>query len=180
MRWAGSKRKEARGAAQPITVRAARVLDGRGGVLANGVVEVQGSKITAVDQRTGPVTYDLGDVTVLPGMIDVHVHLNWYFGPNGKYGERDVPAGYAMDAVLENARKTLMAGFTTVQSVGWAQDKPLREAIAAGVVVGPRLLVVTRADSTRQSNTGATSRADSRQQSAGCGSDQDLRVGEPS
>ena len=129
-----------RGAAQPITIRAARVLDGRGGTLAKGVVEVQGSKITAVDQRTGPVTYDLGDATVLPGMIDVHVHLNWYFGPNGKYGERDVPAGYAMDAVLDNARKTLMAGFTTVQSVGWAGDKPLREAIAGGVVVGPRLL----------------------------------------
>ena len=128
------------GAAQPITIRAARVLDGRGAVLTNGVVEVQGSRISAVDQRTGPVTHDLGDVTVLPGMIDVHVHLNWYFGPNGKYGERDVPAGYAIDAVLENARKTLMAGFTTVQSVGWAQDKPLREAIAAGVVAGPRLL----------------------------------------
>jgi imidazolonepropionase-like amidohydrolase len=73
-------------------------------------------------------------------MMDVHVHLNWYFGPNGKYGERDVPAGYAMDAVIENARKTLMAGFTTVQSVGWAGDKPLREAIAASVVPGPRLL----------------------------------------
>jgi imidazolonepropionase-like amidohydrolase len=129
-----------RGNAQPITIRAARVLDGRGAAIEKGVVEVQGSKIVAVDQRTGPVTYDLGDATVLPGMIDVHVHLNWYFGPNGKYGERDVPAGFAIDAVLENARKTLMAGFTTVQSVGWAQDKPLREAIAAGVVVGPRLL----------------------------------------
>ena len=124
----------------PITIRAARVLDGRGNVLENAVVEVQGSTITAIDQRSGLVTYDLGDRTLLPGMMDVHVHLNWYFGPNGKYGERDVPAGYAMDAVLDNARKTLMAGFTTVQSVGWAQDKPLREAIAAGIVPGPRLL----------------------------------------
>jgi imidazolonepropionase-like amidohydrolase len=129
-----------RGGNQPITIRAARVLDGRGNQLTNTVVEVQGSKIVAIDQRTGPVTHDLGDVTLLPGMIDVHVHLNWYFGPGGKYGERDVPAAYAIDAVLENARKTLMAGFTTVQSVGWAQDKALREAIAGGVVVGPRLL----------------------------------------
>jgi imidazolonepropionase-like amidohydrolase len=128
------------GGAGPTTIRAARVLDGRGGSIANAVVEVQGSKITKIDQRTGPVTYDLGDVTLLPGMIDVHVHLNWYFGPNGKYGERDVPAGYVMDAILENARKTLMAGFTTVQSLGAAQDKPLRDAIAAGVVVGPRLI----------------------------------------
>lgn len=125
---------------RPITIRAARVLDGLGAVIDNGVVEVQGSKITAIDQRTGAVTYDLGDATVMPGMIDVHVHLNWYFGPNGKFGEQDVPAGFAMDAILENARRTLMAGFTTVQSLGWAGDKPLREAIAAGVVSGPRLL----------------------------------------
>jgi imidazolonepropionase-like amidohydrolase len=68
------------------------------------------------------------------------VHLNWYFGPSGKYGERDVSAGYAIDAILDNARKTLMAGFTTVQSLGAAQDKPLRDAIAAGVVVGPRVI----------------------------------------
>ena len=136
----GALEAQGRGGAQPITIRAARVLDGRGAVLAKGVIEVQGSKITAVDQRPGTVTYDLGDATLLPGLIDVHVHLNWIFGPGGKYGERDIPAGFATDAVLENARKTLMAGFTTVQSVGWAQDKPLREAIAAGVVVGPRLL----------------------------------------
>jgi imidazolonepropionase-like amidohydrolase len=129
-----------RGAGQPITIRAARVFDGRGNLPSNTVVEVQGSKVAAIDQRTGAVTYDLGDLTLMPGMIDVHVHLNWYFGPGGKYGERDVPAAYAIDAVLENARKTLLAGFTTVQSVGWAQDKALREAIAGGVVVGPRIL----------------------------------------
>ena len=62
------------GPAQPITLRAARVLDGRGATLDNGVVEVQGSKIAKIDQRTGPVTYDLGDATLLPGMMDVHVH----------------------------------------------------------------------------------------------------------
>jgi imidazolonepropionase-like amidohydrolase len=86
------------------------------------------------------VTYDLGDMTVMPGMIDVHVHMNWYFGPGGKYGERDVTAAYAADAVLDNARKTLLAGFTTVQSLGSPSDRALRDAIASGVVVGPRLL----------------------------------------
>lgn len=131
---------QGRGNTQPITLRAARVIDGRGNTIPNGVVEVQGTKIVAVDQRTGPVTHDLGDVTLLPGLIDVHVHLNWYFGPNGKYGERDIPAGFAMDAILENARRTLFAGFTTVQSLGAATDKPLREAIAAGVIPGPRLV----------------------------------------
>ncbi len=128
------------GAGQTISIRAARLLDGRGRTLANGVIEVQGSKIVTIDQRSGPVTYDLGDATLLPGMIDVHVHLNWYFGPDGRYGGRGVLPSFATDAVLDNARATLMAGFTTVQSVGWIGDKPLREAIAAGVVNGPRLL----------------------------------------
>jgi len=124
----------------PVTIRAARVLDGRGGTLEGAVIELQGSKIAKVDQRPGSVTYDLGNVTVLPGMIDVHVHLNWYFGPNGKYAEPDEVAGYGMDAVLDNARKTLLAGFTTVQSIGAPIDRPLRDAIAAGLVPGPRLL----------------------------------------
>ena len=128
------------GAGPTVSIRAARLLDGRGRTLANGVIEVQGSKIVTVDQRSGPVTYDLGDATLLPGLIDVHVHLNWYFGPDGRYGGRGVLPGFATDAVLDNARATLMAGFTTVQSVGWIGDKPLREAIAAGVVNGPRIL----------------------------------------
>ena len=128
------------GGGQPVTIRAARVLDGKGNVLQNGVVEVASRKITAVDQRTGPVTYDLGDATVLPGMIDVHVHLNWTFGPDGRYGGRGTIPSYTTDAVLDNARATVMAGFTTVQSLGWAQDKPLREAIAAGIVNGPRII----------------------------------------
>src|SRR5262245_34282551 len=54
-----------------ITIRAARVLDGRGRTITNAVVEVQGTKIVKVDQRQGPVTYDLGDATLLPGLIDV-------------------------------------------------------------------------------------------------------------
>jgi imidazolonepropionase-like amidohydrolase len=128
------------GGAQPVTIRAAHLLNGTGNTLDNGVIEVQGSKILAIDQRTGPVTYDLGDATLLPGMIDVHVHLNWYFGPDGRYGGRGVLPSYATDAVLDNARATLMAGFTTVQSVGWTGDKPLREAIDAGAVNGPRIL----------------------------------------
>lgn len=129
-----------RGGGAPITIRAARVFDGTGKVIPNGVVVVQGTKITAVDTRPGPYTYDLGDATLLPGMIDVHVHLNWIFASNGKYGGTGDTADYTTQAVLDNARKMLMAGFTTVQSLGAASDKPLRDAIAAGVVVGPRVL----------------------------------------
>jgi imidazolonepropionase-like amidohydrolase len=131
-----------RGRGGPITIHAARILDGRGNVVYDGVITVQGSIIASIGQAVPGIryTYELGDATAMPGLIDVHVHLNWYFGPNGHYGERGLLAGYAADAILDNARKTLMAGFTTVQSVGWAGDKPLREAIAAGTVNGPRLL----------------------------------------
>lgn len=124
----------------PITIRAARILDGRGGVIENGVIEVLGSKIIAVDTRKGPVTYDLGQATLMPGIIDVHVHLNWYFGPNGKFDERNEPPGYADQAIAENARATLIAGITTVQSLGWSGDIPLRKAINSGKIIGPRIL----------------------------------------
>jgi imidazolonepropionase-like amidohydrolase len=86
------------------------------------------------------VTYDLGDVTLMPGMIDVHVHLQWIFGPDGRYGGRGVLPSYTADAVLDNARATLMAGFTTIQSLGWAGDKGLRDAVNAGTVNGPRII----------------------------------------
>jgi imidazolonepropionase-like amidohydrolase len=126
-----------------VTIHAARVLDGKGGVIQDGVITVQGNRITAVGRRTPDMTsftYDLGDSTLLPGMIDVHVHLNWYFGENGKYGQGTNPAGWVAKAVQENAAATLKSGFTTVQSLGWAQDKQLRDAIAVGLIVGPRLL----------------------------------------
>ncbi len=140
---AGQGRGQGRGrGGAPVTIHAARILDGRGGVIDNGVITIQGSKITAVGPATAGATYtyDLGSATVLPGMIDVHVHLNWYFGPNGKYGEPNVPPDYVGQAIQANARATLMAGFTTVQSVGWNGDPALRDAIAAGIITGPRLL----------------------------------------
>jgi imidazolonepropionase-like amidohydrolase len=109
-------------------------------VLQNAVVEVQGSKITKVDQRSGPVTYDLGNRTLMPGMIDVHVHIGGHFGKDGRAETRgESPAEAALYAA-ENAWVTLVNGFTTVQSVGAPQDKDLRDAIARGVLPGPRIL----------------------------------------
>ena len=126
--------------AQSVTIRAARVIDGRGKVIANAVVEVRGDKIVAVDQRSGPVTYDLGNVTVLPGMVDTHVHIGGHFGKDGRADDQgETPAEAALYAA-ENAWLTLSSGFTTVQSVGAMSDKELRDAINRGVLPGPRIL----------------------------------------
>src|SRR5690348_6346293 len=61
----------------PITLKAARVLDGRGGVIENGVVTVQGARIVSVaPAKAGETyTYEFPNATIMPGMIDVHVHL---------------------------------------------------------------------------------------------------------
>ncbi|MEZ5286916.1 MAG: amidohydrolase family protein [Vicinamibacterales bacterium] len=125
---------------RPITIRAARVVDGTGATLTNAVVEVRDGRITAIDQRTGPVTYELGDATLLPGLIDVHVHIGYHFGRDGRArNQGETPAEMALHGA-ENAYLTLMAGFTTVQSVGAASDRELRDAILRGTLPGPRIL----------------------------------------
>jgi imidazolonepropionase-like amidohydrolase len=123
-----------------ITIRAARVLDGRGKALQGAVVEVRGAKIVAVDTRKGPVTYDLGDVTLMPGLIDVHTHIDWHFGPDGKYPARNETPEQRGAAIAENLKATLLAGVTTIQNVGNRSDKALRDSVAAGGLVGPRIL----------------------------------------
>src|SRR4029450_5406648 len=79
-------------------------------------------------------------MTLLPGFIDTHVHIGWHFDTNGRW----VDGGEAPDQGAlygaENAYVTLMAGFTTIQSVGAPSDRPLRDAIARGVLPGPRIL----------------------------------------
>ena len=124
----------------PITLRAARLIDGRGQSTANQVVTVRGSKIERVAPASGAATYDLGALTLLPGFIDTHVHIGWHFGPDGRYVAGKEPPDEAALYGAENAYATLLAGFTTVQSVGAASDKPLRDAINRGLLPGPRIL----------------------------------------
>lgn len=95
-----------------------------------------------IDERAGPVTHDLGTATVLPGLIDVHVHITYFSWPDLK--SDPALASYRSEGILANARATLMAGFTTVQSLGSSGDKALREATAAGIVVGPRIVTSLR------------------------------------
>ena len=83
------------------------------------------------------MTYDLGQATVLPGLIDVHVHI---LAGATSDGPAELRAAATAEKWDDNVRATLMAGFTTIQSVGDPADKALRDAIAAGFIVGPRLL----------------------------------------
>src|SRR6185295_7703004 len=67
-----------------IVIAASYVLDGKGKVFRNTRIVIEGSKIVAVDPKAGPVDYDLGGLTVLPGWIDAHAHVTWSFGKDGK------------------------------------------------------------------------------------------------
>jgi imidazolonepropionase-like amidohydrolase len=130
---------------QTIRIHAAAVVDGAGKVLRDATVVVQGSKITAVETGgAANATYNLGQLTVMPGMIDVHSHVGWHFDKDGRYAARSGTPAQEILYSAENAYVTLMAGFTTIQSPGQANDVELREAIARGVFPGPRLLTSIR------------------------------------
>ena len=123
-----------------IVIAASTILDGKGRVLHNTRIVIEGAKIVAIDPKAGPVDYDLRGLTVLPGWIDAHVHITWSFGKDGKNAGSGVTTQDAAYSAASNAWVTLMAGFTTVQSVGSPTDVPLRDAIAKGMLPGPRLL----------------------------------------
>ncbi len=123
-----------------IVIAAGTLLDGKGQVLKNTRIVIEGSKIVAIDPNAGPVDYDLRSLTVLPGWIDAHVHITWSFDEHGKNAGAAPTTPYATLQAAANAWATLMAGFTTVQSVGNPADIPLRDAIAKGNVPGPRIL----------------------------------------
>jgi len=121
-------------------IAASTLLDGKGHVLHDTRIVIEGSKILAIDPKAGPVDYDLRGLTVLPGWIDAHVHITWSFGPDGKNAGQGGTTPEAAYSAASNAWLTLMAGFTTIQSVGSPADVPLRDAIAKGLLPGPRIL----------------------------------------
>ena len=130
---------------QTVRIRAAKVLDGTGKVLSNVTITVQGSKITSIGpDSSSAATYNLGTLTVMPGMIDVHAHVGWHFDKDGRYANRPGTPAQEILYSAENAYVTLMAGFTTIQSPGQTNDPVLRDAIARGVLPGPRILTSIR------------------------------------
>jgi len=136
-------------AAETVVVKAARLIDGRGGPpLAPAMVRIEGDRIAEVGARVavppGAHVIDLGEATVLPGFIDLHTHLT---DKEDVHWEEALLKTTPSQAALwgaRNARVTLEAGFTTCRDMGptWPYvDVDLRDAIAQGAVPGPRLLV---------------------------------------
>ena len=124
-----------------VVIAASTVLDGRGKILHDVRIVVEGSKIVSVEQGAKvPADYDLRGLTVLPGWIDAHVHITWIFGKDGRNAGTDGTSQDDAYRAASNAWLTLMAGFTTVQSVGAPNDVPLRDAINKGIIPGPRIL----------------------------------------
>ncbi|WP_224245480.1 metal-dependent hydrolase family protein [Hyalangium gracile] len=139
-------------AERPVLLTAARMFDSRGGTLVTpGRVLVRGERIEAVGPKTAAPAdaqvVDLGDATLLPGLIDAHVHLRLELTDN--YQDYDLEAlqktvpELALEAA-ERARRTLRAGFTTVRDVGNEREYfinvGLRRAIQKGVAEGPRVI----------------------------------------
>ena len=130
----------------PVTIRASTLIDGRGNSRTNVDIVVAQGKILSVTPTgdavpAGPYI-DLRGRTVMPGLIDAHAHITWYFNRNGRFhttGDGDTPV-QSMLAAAANAYATLTAGFTTIQSPGGREDADLRDWIATQGLPGPRIL----------------------------------------
>ena len=133
-------------AAQGSTViRVGTLIDGRGGVQRQVTVIVEQGKIKSVGPATQrPVTYDLSRLTLLPGLIDTHVHMDSHFGKNGTVSTGGETRQQSLQYAADNASKMLLSGFTTAQSIGSPLDLDLREAMDRGTFPGPRLLTSIR------------------------------------
>src|SRR5258708_25840166 len=100
-------------AQQLVTIRAGTLIDGKGGVERNAAIAIDGSRIVKLGNGAAEtVTYDLSPFTVLPGLIDTHVHIGAHFGKDGRASNAgETPADAAL-AAAANAYAMLMAGFT--------------------------------------------------------------------
>ncbi|HJO02364.1 MAG TPA: amidohydrolase family protein [Acidobacteriota bacterium] len=125
-----------------VVLRAARMLDVvEGRLIEPGVVAVTKGRISAVGQVPPDATViELGDTTLLPGFIDLHTHLGGDIDAqsfNRRVRETEVDAAFR---ATSNARKTLLAGFTTVRDFGGQVTVALGRAVEAGMVVGPHVV----------------------------------------
>lgn len=135
-------------AAQTVTIAAQRALEVQTGRwIENVIVRIDKGRIVALQRRTAAdrPSIDMPDVSLVPGLTDCHVHLVGGEGLTPYENLRQTTARAAIEGVA-HARKTLLAGFTTVRDLGAADfaDVALRDAIRSGSVPGPRMLVAVK------------------------------------
>src|SRR4051812_16974388 len=149
-------------AASPVALKAARIFDANNGSIARpGLVVVDGERIVQVGGTApqGAQIVDLGDATLLPGLIDAHTHLTSESGPSWYRDTMDLLLRSAPEQAqyaAEYARRTLDAGFTTVRDLGafeWI-DLGLSKAIESGAVPGPRMIAAGSAIGSRGGDAG--------------------------
>lgn len=132
-----------------VILKAARIIDGTGKqAINNGSIVITDNKITAIGKNvpvpSGAKVVNLGDATLMPGFIDSHTHIIGRVlgdpeGGNARFRDYD---SFGAILAVNNARKTLMAGFTTIRNVGAGKfdDLAIKKAINEGWIVGPRML----------------------------------------
>jgi imidazolonepropionase-like amidohydrolase len=140
---------------RPVALKAARLFDARSDAITSpGVVVVVGTRIKAVGKDAvipaDAEVIDLGDATLLPGLMDAHTHLSGEMTDDWRKDELDglkKPIPQQAIESVDRARRTLMAGITTVRDLGSSDliDIGLRNAIREGLVPGPRMLVAVHA-----------------------------------
>src|SRR3954453_13818376 len=130
-------------------IKAGRVVDASGRVIANAVIVVDNDRITSIGTAPPPAgaeVIDLTRFTLIPGLIDLHTHMTYFWDPTS--GTRPLnqprrPAGVTTVLAAENARRTLETGVTTVRDLGASGDVDyaMRDLIKMGRMVGPRMFV---------------------------------------
>lgn len=144
---AGAQHTGGEGRDHAVLLRPDRVIDGAGEVREGVEVLVRGTTIEAVGtdlEAPDATVYDLSGQTLLPGLIDTHVHLTWHWDEEGRLHRGEEPTERTALYGMENLYLALMAGVTTLQSVGSPLDAELRDAVARGVLPGSRVITSLR------------------------------------
>jgi imidazolonepropionase-like amidohydrolase len=153
---------------KPLAIRFGTLVDGQGQALTDAVVVVRGERVASVGAGNVAVprdaeVIDLRRFTGIPGLIDAHTHMTYYYDPASGVSPlrqpRNLPA-VTVFLAQENARKTLETGVTTVRDLGASDysDIALRTLINRGAMVGPRMFVCGYGLSRRRAGSTATGR----------------------